>query len=81
MTTYYPKKLNYKPEGRRNIGRPQTIWGDHFREEETGQRAKALMMMIMILIWIFLFSLDNSQLIAKACQPTGASRSLIYRQR
>ena len=23
------KKLNYKPEGRRNIGRPQTIWGDN----------------------------------------------------
>ena len=22
-----PKKLNYKPEGRRNIGRLQTIWG------------------------------------------------------
>ena len=27
MTTNYPKKLNYKPEGRRNIGRPQTRWG------------------------------------------------------
>ena len=33
MTTDYKKKiLNYKPEGRRNIG-----WGDDFREEETGQ--------------------------------------------
>ena len=29
--------LNYKPEGRRNIGRPQTRWEDDFREEGTGQ--------------------------------------------
>ena len=29
--------LNYKPEGRRNIGRPQMIWGDDFREEGIGQ--------------------------------------------
>ena len=34
-----PKKLNYKPEGRRNIGRPQTRWGDDFRENRTGQGA------------------------------------------
>ena len=28
-----PKEiLNYKPEGRRNIGRPQTRWEDDFRE-------------------------------------------------
>ena len=33
------KKLNYKPEGRRNIGRPQTRWEDDFREEGTGQGA------------------------------------------
>ena len=40
MTTYYPKiNLNYKPEERRNIGRPQTRWGDDFWEEGTGQRA------------------------------------------
>ena len=40
MTTDYPKKnLNYKPEERRNIGRPQTRWGDDFREEGTGQEA------------------------------------------
>ena len=33
-----PKKnLNYKPEGRRNIGRPQTRWEDDFREEGTGR--------------------------------------------
>ena len=25
--------LYYKPEGRRNIRRPQTRWGDDFREE------------------------------------------------
>ena len=30
-----PKKnLNYKPERRRNIGRPQTRWEDDFREEQ-----------------------------------------------
>ena len=28
--------LNYKPEGRRNIGRPQTRWGDDLRKEGTG---------------------------------------------
>ena len=33
------KKLNYKPEGRRNIGRPQTRWEDDFPEKETGQGA------------------------------------------
>ena len=27
--------LNYKPEGRRNIGRPQTRWEDDFREENS----------------------------------------------
>ena len=37
MTTDYPKKLNYKHEGKRNIGRPLTRWEDDFREEETGQ--------------------------------------------
>ena len=31
------KKLNYTPEGRRNIGRPLTRWEDDFREEGTGQ--------------------------------------------
>ena len=30
---------NYKPEGRRNIGRPQTRIGDNFWEEGTGQGA------------------------------------------
>ena len=39
MTTDYPKILNSKPEGRRNIGRPQGRWGDDFREEGTGQGA------------------------------------------
>ena len=34
------KKLNYKPEGRRNIGRPQTRSGDDFWEEGTGPGAK-----------------------------------------
>ena len=35
-----PKKnLNYKPEGRRNIGRPLTRWEDDFWEEGTGQEA------------------------------------------
>ena len=33
------KKLNYKPEGRKIIGRPQTRWEDDFREEGTGQGA------------------------------------------
>ena len=42
MTRDYPKKLNYKLEGRRNIGRPQTKWADDFREEGTGQGALAL---------------------------------------
>ena len=36
MTTDYPKKLNYKPEGRRNIERPQMRWKEDFREEGTG---------------------------------------------
>ena len=36
MTTDYRKKLNFKPAGRRNIGRPQTRWEDDFREEGTG---------------------------------------------
>ena len=31
--------LNYKLEGRRNIGRPQTRWEDDFRDEGTGQGA------------------------------------------
>ena len=30
MTTDYSKQLNYKPEGRRNIGRPQTRSKDDF---------------------------------------------------
>ena len=35
-----PKKnLNYKLEGRRNIGRPLMRWEDDFREEGTGQGA------------------------------------------
>ena len=33
------KKINYKPEGRRNIGRPQTRWEDDLRKEGTGQGA------------------------------------------
>ena len=33
------KKLNYKHEGRTNIGRPLTRWEDNFREEGTGQGA------------------------------------------
>ena len=39
MTTDYHKKFNYKPEGRRNIGRSQTRWDDDFWEEGTGQGA------------------------------------------
>ena len=35
MTTDYSKNLNYKPEGRRNIGRPLMRWEDDFREERT----------------------------------------------
>ena len=31
--------LNYKPEGRRHIGRPQTRWADDFREEVTEKGA------------------------------------------
>ena len=30
------KNLNYKPEGRKNIGKPLTRWEDDFREEGTG---------------------------------------------
>ena len=37
--TDYQKNLNYKPEGRRNIGRPQTRWEDYFREVGIGQGA------------------------------------------
>jgi hypothetical protein len=39
MITDYQIKINYKPEGRRNIGRSQTRWEDEFREEGTGQGA------------------------------------------
>jgi hypothetical protein len=39
MTRDYPKKLNYKPGGRTNIGRPQTRREDDFREEGTGHGA------------------------------------------
>ena len=45
MATDYPKKCNYKPDGRRNIGRPLTRWEDDFQEEGTGQGALALLMM------------------------------------
>ena len=30
-----PKKINYKPDGRKNIGRSQRRWEDDFREEGT----------------------------------------------
>ena len=36
------ENVNYKPEGRRNIGRPQMRWEDDFLEEGTGQGAYAL---------------------------------------
>ena len=32
--------LNYKHEGRRNIGRPLMRWEDHFREEEQAKGPK-----------------------------------------
>jgi hypothetical protein len=34
------KNLNYKPEGRRNIGRPQTRWEDDFREKRKAKGPK-----------------------------------------
>ena len=40
MTRDHPKKkLNHKPEGRRNVGRPQTRWGNDIREEGIGHGA------------------------------------------
>ena len=39
MTIDYPKKIKFKLEGRRNIGRPQRRWEDDFREDGTGQGA------------------------------------------
>ena len=36
------KNLNFIPEERRNIGRPQTGWEDDFREEGTGQGGLSL---------------------------------------
>ena len=36
------KSLNFKPEDRINIGRPQARWGDDFQEEEIGQVAYVL---------------------------------------
>ena len=39
MITDYPKNVYYKPEGRRNIGRPQTRSKVDFREEGAGQGA------------------------------------------
>ena len=42
MTTDYPEKiLNYSPEGRRNIGRPQTRWEDDFGKEGITQSLTA----------------------------------------
>ena len=35
-------KKNYKPEGRRNIGRLQTRWGDDFGEEMNRPRGLSL---------------------------------------
>ena len=35
----YTNISNYKPEGRRNIGRAQPRWEDDFREVGTGQGA------------------------------------------
>ena len=41
MKCRLPKKnLNYKPEGRRNIERPLTIWEDDFREKEQAKGPK-----------------------------------------
>ena len=37
-----PKNINYKPEVRRNIGRPVTRWENDFQEEGTSQGAQAL---------------------------------------
>ena len=39
----YPKKLNYKPEGRINIGRPQTRWEEISRRKE---QAKGLVLIV-----------------------------------
>ena len=40
MDNRLPKKLiKFKPERRRNIGKPQTRWGGDFRGEGTGQVA------------------------------------------
>ena len=44
------KKLNNKPEGRRNVGRPQTRWEDDFREKGTDQGDKALQLMMMMMM-------------------------------
>ena len=41
MTTDYQKN-NYKPEGRRNIARPQTRWGDDFRGGRNRRRGLSL---------------------------------------
>jgi hypothetical protein len=46
MTADYSKiNLNYKPQEKRNIRRPQTRSGDDFREEGREQGAKTLYMM------------------------------------
>ena len=42
MTTDYPKNLNLKPEGRRNIGRPETRWEYYLREEGAGLAADVI---------------------------------------
>ena len=41
MTKAKQKKNNYKPEERRNIGRPLTRWEDDFREEEQAKEPKS----------------------------------------
>ena len=35
----HPKKINYKLEGRKNVGKPLTRWEDDFWEEGTDKGA------------------------------------------
>ena len=42
LSSTTPKKLNYKPEGRRNIERPLTSWEDNFRERRNRPRGLSL---------------------------------------
>ena len=52
-TNRIPKQaLQYRPKGRRNIGRPRKRWRDqlHFEDQGTGNTPNMMMMMMMLMM-------------------------------